>query len=566
MDIPAILKSDVTKIGTYMSSKIGGKGDSVLADLYFDIGNVWCKVDKEKSDPRAVDWLHETLAVELSEIIDGEYEKWKRYLFSLRQWRFPSGLLDFALEKAQKEKITIHVTDSTDNRDISIPDLPESFSYLGEHQIAALDAMRKHRNGLIKHTTGAGKTEIAVAFASCIKGEGNVIFLANEKTILRQTRDRWKQRTGTEAGILGDGHFDIKRFTVASFDYVFRHLKSLELKAYLDSVVCMFVDEAHVSAAKTYWKVIMSIPAYWRYGLSATPFGRCDGMDMFTSASLGPVLHEIPSSKLHGIRTVPVNVIYYDFKRPDGGFVGSWQSALSDYGARNAAITDLCLIAPKPCLVFFEWVDHGRRLFDYAKRMGINCEIVHGTHSTETRTNLSKRLNDGDLDVLFASRIFAKGIDIPQIKSCINAGGMKAIITTAQKVGRGVRIANGKEILWFFDFTDKHNTTVKHHARERYKTYVDLGLKVQVFETIEDICKDLGVKPPDRRCPVPARRNKVAVCSDDLPVIPYIDLPDDGLCMPEKVISHITFGNHAMIRFGIGFTFGIGYRKDLLSR
>lgn len=462
------------------------------------MGNVWCSVAKD-SPPDLVDWLHETLAVELCEIVDGEPTFWKRYMFSLRTWKFPGGMLSYAQDLAKKDGIQIHLEDGTDDLGTTISKLDKRFDYLNPHQLEAVEEMKRNRVGIIKHPTASGKTDTAVAFASCL--DCNVLFVADEKSLIRQAKKRWETRTGEQAGIIGDGKYQLARFTVASFGTLYHHRKSAELQAYLATVGCLFIDECHVLGAKTYWQAAMAVPAYRRYGMSATPFNRSDGMDPYVCAATGPIIHEMQRQELYGVRIVPSHVIFYDY--PDSSFRGNWSEVLVKYDQRQKAILRLCLIAPKPCLVFFEWKDHGEYLCNKATELGLNAKIVHGKYGTDYRVDVLASLNEGNIDVLFASKIFMKGIDAPNLRSCINAAGMKAVIPAIQRLGRGDRITEDKSILYFFDLVDGINSTNKSHSTKRKQTYLGEGVQVDTCSSISEIVEILGsdIDKPDRKLP-----------------------------------------------------------------
>lgn len=451
--------------------------------------NNWSYVSKE-SPKDSLKWLHKLLAVKLESMANGEYTTWERFLFSYRTFRFPSGMIPYIIENAKKRSIGIDWDwkQSPPYGDLTIADLSEMFSYLNQHQIEAFEIMRKHRMGILKHAMGAGKSEQAIVFAYSIPH--NTVFIADEKSLLYQAKDRWEKRTGTKAGIIGDGKYEIEKFTVASFDSLYAHRKSLELRAYLDSIGCMIIDEVHTCAAKTYWSIAMSIPAYYRYGLSATPYGRSDGMDPYVCAAVGPIIHEVGIEDLYGTRLVPPKVIFYDYDtvKDDYDFrSGGWISLIKSNRKRAKALLELFRIAPKPCLVFFEWKDHGYKLFKMTEKTGLNASIIHGNHSAFQRKQAIDRLNSGEIDILFASRIFAKGVDIPEVRSCINAAGMKAAIPALQKLGRGLRLVEGKESLVYFDLVDSGYPTNKEHSRIRYKIYKKEGLEVFKCSSLEEI-------------------------------------------------------------------------------
>lgn len=456
--------------------------------LIIRVENSWSYVDRG-SPKEQLKWLHKLLAVKLESMANGEYTTWERYLFSLRSYKFPSGMVPFVIENAKKKLLDIDWDwkRSPPDGDVTIEDISSQFPSLNQHQIEALEVMRNHPVGIIKHPTGAGKSFLAIAFAYSIPH--STLFMANEISLLYQTKAEWEKRTGEKAGIIGDGKFEIEKFTVASFDTLYSHRKNLDLHAYLNSVGCIFIDEAQISAARTYWTMIMAIPAYYRYGLSATPYGRSDGMDPYICAAIGPIIHEINIKDLYDIRLVPPKVIFYNYPRVKDDFdcFGNWIKLIKQDKDRAKAMLELYRIAPKPCLVFFEWKDHGLNLYKMAEKAGFRAQIISGDNSADQRKKAIQKLNSGAIEILFASRIFSKGVDIPEIRSCINAAGMKAAIPAMQKLGRGLRLVEGKESLIYLDFVDTAYPVNQKHSRMRFATYKKEGLEVFKCNSIAEI-------------------------------------------------------------------------------
>jgi superfamily II DNA or RNA helicase len=75
--------------------------------------------------------------------------------------------------------------------------------------------------------------------------------------------------------------------------------------------------------------------------------------------------------------------------------------------------------------------------------------------------------------------IYKEGIDISAIDVLIYAAGEKAPITILQVLGRGLRIREDKEILWYYDFNDYSHKYTRRHTLERMKIYEKEQFAVQ---------------------------------------------------------------------------------------
>jgi len=451
---------------------------------------VWCDVQKGSTH---VGWLHYVLTISTKAFVRGRVHFYKLRLFDKRRMRFPSGLLPDVLKRAGEKQIPVEVVD--DRPDLpQINPLPSSCSHLFDYQKAAVDACIEHKFGIVKLPTGSGKTELAVGLASRV--QGSTLFLVDERALLRQAMERWEAITGEKAGIIGEGRVETARFTVSTFQSLSAKLKAgnREVLDFVCSVVCLMVDEAQVLGARTYYKTVISVPnAVFRIGLSATPTGRSDKRDAYVVGATGPVIYTIPISTLvdRG-RLAEALVLFYKFPgaREMVGASGKWhrlyRRGIVQEDARNRAVVRICRVTPLPVLVFFEQKRHGYILLQMLIDAGFNAKIVHGAFKGKERIELAKALSAGDLDVLLCSKVFNKGIDIPGIKSAVNAAGYKAPITAMQKMGRPMRVAAGKTKFVFWDLVDKHHETLMRHSRERARVYRKEGLALVVVDNLRD--------------------------------------------------------------------------------
>jgi superfamily II DNA or RNA helicase len=106
---------------------------------------------------------------------------------------------------------------------------------------------------------------------------------------------------------------------------------------------------------------------------------------------------------------------------------------------------------------------------------------LSGKDTAKVRRAAIARLQDGSLHALIATTIFDEGVDIPELKKVILASGGKSQVKLIQRVGRAVRLANGKTEAMIVDFQDAHNPTLKRHAAARRKVY-----KEQEFDVVEE--------------------------------------------------------------------------------
>lgn len=453
--------------------------------LKLTVGSVWTLVE---GDSQTRDWLHKATSVPVEGFVRGRFRRWYRYLYSERYKRFPSGLLHGIIRRAERSGVSLEITHEMSNDESLVLSEPPMWSGLYEYQQEAAEIALNKRRGILAIATGGGKTR--TAFGIIERVDGPSLFLANEVALVAQSRESYCEVTGHDAGFIGDGVVDLQPVTFGTFQTVKARRKTLV--PYLKTVTCAIFDECHVAAAKTLWGVAMRIPnAAFRIGLTATPKGRSDGLDAYTTAAIGPVIYRLGINDLtykYG-KLAKLKVIFYAYPGASEIHAREWHNVrtlgIVRCEARNRAIKRICKLTPKPVLVFYELKSHGRILQDMLES-DFEVMRVDGSSSMEERTRARKALDRGDIDILLASKIFNQGTDIPRVKSCVNAAGMKANIPAIQRLGRGLRRVEGeKESVVFWDLWDRHHATLQRHSDKKKSTYEELGLIVFVTKALE---------------------------------------------------------------------------------
>ena len=114
---------------------------------------------------------------------------------------------------------------------------------------------------------------------------------------------------------------------------------------------------------------------------------------------------------------------------------------------------------------------------------GKKHEVDHLTKAIQTardgqKLQAIKDLRQGKIDGVIASTIWDQGVDIPEIRTLIMAGGGKSLVRNLQRLGRGLRIAEGKTSLEVYDFYDNSTRWLRNHSSERKKLWDSEGFNV----------------------------------------------------------------------------------------
>lgn len=453
--------------------------------MWVQLDNLYCRVTR--ATEQETRWLREYLAFENTSWKGGRPRQEKVSLYSLVEEHFPSGFLPLVRKAAAEEGFTVEVADVR-QRPVE-RDAEADIAWLRDYQRAAVLAAASKGRGIVKVPTGGGKTEIACALAKMLPCKW--LFLVHRASLLDQSAERYKLRTGKDAGRIGDGVFEPSdNFTAATFQTLYAALvrKDAKVRAFLDGVQGVIIDEAHVLPADSFWKVSMAMPnAYFRIGLSGTPLARTDRRSVLTIGSTGRIVYDIKPDVLieAGVLSKPKIRLLPVFQESD---LPTWQGVYGECivrsNARNKAVVEAVRRSAKPCLVFVKEVKHGKRLLSMLEKAGVKADFVWGSDSTDSRKKAVKRLVRGDTEVLICSVIFQEGVDIPELMSVVIASGGRSIIAALQRIGRGMRVTPGKTEFEVWDFDDRGNKWLEKHTRVRVQAYTSEGYETTVVNAV----------------------------------------------------------------------------------
>ena len=430
---------------------------------------------------------------------------------------FLAGLLPDVLKAAATDGVTLTLTDLR-GPPVYV-NATADLDWLDDLQRAAVSAFVTRGRGIVKMPTGAGKTEVFVALALTYS-RARVGFFAPREQLATQAAERWALRTdGAPCGLFTKGRHDLtKRVTFATFQSVAKHMHRPEVAAWLSSLDVIVCDEVQTCAARTFLPVLTACAnARVRGGLSATPLDRTDERAVHTVGAIGPVVHEVGTQQVVAAgRIVPARVIMADVRQfltgtgaaptrgPSGGpcprcnaAPGALCDPFCDAGDDDAAVTyaraydalvvagttrnevllALTLAAPKPALVSVTREAHGKAFAaTLSQRTGRDVPFVFG--ETTGRGDIATALNDGRHDIVVASTVWDSGVDMPRLRTVVNAAGGKSPIRTVQVLGRAVRAADGKVACTVIDVNDLGEPVLAPHAAARAKVYAREGWTV----------------------------------------------------------------------------------------
>lgn len=97
-------------------------------------------------------------------------------------------------------------------------------------------------------------------------------------------------------------------------------------------------------------------------------------------------------------------------------------------------------------IVFFDTKVDAHRLMIVAGLCGIKCAELHGNLTQVQRLQALEQFREGSVDVLFATDLAARGLDISSVEAVINFEMPAQVETYVHRIGRTARAGRGGKI------------------------------------------------------------------------------------------------------------------------
>jgi ATP-dependent RNA helicase RhlE len=111
----------------------------------------------------------------------------------------------------------------------------------------------------------------------------------------------------------------------------------------------------------------------------------------------------------------------------------------------------------KNVLVFTQTKHRANRLSTFLKKNGVSCERIHGNRSQNQRTQALAGFKDGRFQVLVATDIAARGIDIDALSHVVNFDVPDVPESYIHRVGRTARAASTGDAFTFVSNEEEPN-------------------------------------------------------------------------------------------------------------
>lgn len=447
--------------------------------MIVEIGNVYSKVVKATPEERKAfrdcltfvvpnHWYSKAYKL-------GHWDGKKRYF---KGNSFCTGLLYLLEENPDIPEIIVRERKHQADFELS-PNMLNTKSMTGkfqyQHQVAK--KALKDRRGIIHVATGGGKTVIAAAMIKALNLP--TLFIVHQKDLMYQTQRVFEKEIGGPIGLLGDGHETIEKITIGMPKTLVNRMKRKEFKNWVrNEIQVVYVDECHRASARTWQKPLMqTYSAPYRFGLSGTPLERGIINNLTLMAYTGPVIARVSNEDLISLTVNSQPIVHMvSSVVPENDL--DWQEAYKKYIVENyVRNTKVCDLVEKHIdggiiAVMVKQIKHGEILEQMLKERGIDVEFLHGTTSTDKRTEEFEKMRKEKRNVLILSKIGEEAIDIPNLSVMIRASGGKSTISTLQSIGRELRNpTNTASTVHYYDFMDVGNFYLEQHSRQRKADY-----------------------------------------------------------------------------------------------
>lgn len=334
-------------------------------------------------------------------------------------------------------------------------------------QLAVERSVHQRFRNLVVAATGTGKTLIsAFDFSRFIKEMPNakLLFVAHREEILKQARAAYR-------GVLRNSSFGelwMSGYTPEHYRQLFVSVQTLNNKLsqmnissdYYDYIV---IDEVHHISAASYRAVLEHFSPSILLGLTATP-ERHDGADILSDFG-GVIAAEIrlpeAINRRHlcpfqyfgidddtDLRQITWSRGRYDVAQLTNLYTHNQSRVNKILLSMGEVITDLTKMK---ALAFCVSKEHAQYMAEQFLLKGIQAGVLTSDNSQE-RQQKQQAIRSGQVSVLCVVDIFNEGVDIPEVDTLLFLRPTESLTIFLQQLGRGLRLAEGKECCTVLDF------------------------------------------------------------------------------------------------------------------
>lgn len=402
----------------------------------------------------------------------------------------PRGAVALVKEQIAKDGFTLKVEKDRRSRGFAFNIHREAHPLtLRDYQSEAVEKCRANTQGLVELPCGCGKTTVGCAIVATIRLSALILVET------RDLADQWIEELavfGIVAGLVGEGRCDRTSDVVVGI--IDSTIDLLERDpAWGERFAVVIVDECHHAPAATFQRALSLLPAFFRFGLTATPT-REDGLTDLMRWSFGATLLERNTREMIKLGyLMPAEIEFvetgwrheWDGPSDDPKRIAAMEKALSEDLLRNVTIVDRVIqdvAAGETVLVLAnrrEMVKEITQLIAdrWLAQTSLPSFVAAGVTSQtgkKRRRAMIAALKEGTLPCMVATSLADEGLNVRRLSRVHLAFPNKARAQTTQRLGRLLRLYPGKKPK-FVDYTDNDVPTLERRAAERRRVYRETG-------------------------------------------------------------------------------------------
>ena len=427
------------------------------------------------------------------------------YFFKEKTGIFPSGLRHEVEAALQKFKYPYSIVDETSavrwtNHEIGdqfinrwLPSGTDPIT-LHDFQPDLANQCFKYNRGIVQAPTGGGKTFVMISLLHSLPPRTPTLFLTKGAGLVHQNWEEMQKWGIENVGRYYDKYKE-KNFIICATT----NAKTLEnLDWFLPKVKVLIVDEVHdcvcESPVVAYRKMLN---AGIRIGFSATPFRyhkkKIDKEHkLLVKGHFGPVFRTTTTKS--GLLTTkelqergilsPSNCTFYPINHPDLAYE-TYADAVKLGLEQNFHFHQIVKRLEKKLngrtLIVVERVEQGK----YLKQLLPHAHWIHGDVKVEDRLPAIMSMKEDEKCTCICMRqIITAGINV-KIHNLVNAAGGDAAHNLIQQMGRGLRTADDKNMLQYYDFLYRMNDYLRKHSEWRMEVLENEGHTVTLKEELD---------------------------------------------------------------------------------
>jgi superfamily II DNA or RNA helicase len=341
---------------------------------------------------------------------------------------------------------------------------------------------RGHSRNLVVAATGTGKTVVAALDYRRLRqelGPLKLLFVAHRREILDQSLAMFRAVMKDS----GYGEQLVAGCRPADGRHVFASIQSLHEERltqfepeFYDMII---VDEFHHAAAPTYDRLLSYVRPRFLLGLTATP-ERADAQSILhhfddrIAAELR-LWHALDQQLLcpfqyfgvaddTDLRNVGWQRGRYVDADLDNVYTGNHARARKVLRALSETVDDLSAMR---ALGFCVSIAHAEFMALAFSEAGLPSVALTANSDENTRMAVLRRLRDRDVRVVFTVDLFNEGVDVPEVDTVLFLRPTESATVFLQQLGRGLRLAEGKECLTALDFVGHMHRKFRFDRRFR---------------------------------------------------------------------------------------------------